>query len=126
MEIIEKLKKIDKMLHREDKPMLIHWISEVYQEVADTFFSYQVGYKLPHVQNHMQTYKKYAMKHKAKTLAALQDVLCELRSRHTNFNRVHQLIAVLITTNLYSTDVQGKLNGFKLTVGKMQYTEMVI
>lgn len=114
------------MLHREDKPMLIHWISEVYQEVADTFFSYQVGYKLPHVQNHMQTYKKYAMKHKAKTLAALQDVLCELRSRHTNFNRVHQLIAVLITTNLYSTDVQGKLNGFKLTVGKMQYTEMVI
>ncbi len=123
-------RKAEKMLQSENlhesKPMMIHWLSEIYQEVADTTFTYQVGYKLPHVQNHIPTYRKYAMKHKAKALAAIQEIMCELRSRHMNFNRVNQLITALIATNLYSANAQGKLTGFKLTVGKMQYTEITI
>ncbi|MFM9532396.1 hypothetical protein [Lysinibacillus sp. IITD104] len=129
MDLIDKLKKCKKMLSEnlhESKPLLIHWLSEIYQEVADTTFTYQMGYKLPNIQNHIETYKKYAMKHKAKALAAIQEIMCELRSRYANFNRVNQLITTLIVTNLYSTNAQRKLAGFKLTVGKMQYTELTI
>jgi len=118
--------KRENLHENESKSLLIYWLSEVYQEVADTSFTYQVGYKLPNIQNHIQTYKKYAKKHKAKALAAIQEIMCELRSRYTNFNRVSQIITALITTNLYSANIQGKLYGFKLTMGKMQYTEIVI
>jgi len=106
--------------------MIIQWLSDIYQEVANTTFTYQMGYKLPTMQAHIQTYRKYAMKHKEKALAAIQEIMCELRSRYTNFNRVHQLITALIATNFYSTNAQRKLDNFKLTVGKMNYTEITI
>lgn len=109
MDLIDKLKRADKMLHREDKPLLIHWFSEIYYEVSSTSFTYQVGYKLSSMQVHIQTYRNYAENCISKALAALQEVMSELRSRHTNFNRVSQIITALIATNFYSTNAQRKL-----------------
>lgn len=129
MELVEKLKKCEKMLSENlhgSKPIIIHWLSEIYKGVVITTFTYQMGYKLPTMQAHIQTYRKYAMKHKEKALAAIQEIMCELRSRYTNFNRVRQLITELIVTNFYSTNAERKLARFKLTMGKMQYTEITI
>ncbi|MFJ6208153.1 hypothetical protein [Lysinibacillus sp. NPDC092081] len=81
MDLIDKLKKADKLLQgenlHESKPLLIQWFAEIYQEITETPFTYQMGYKLTTMQAHIPTYRKYAMKHREKALAATHLILMD-------------------------------------------------